>query len=47
MSPSDKRPHVINYSLNLIPEILDENKNVEGTVLGAGKTEMNMFCILL
>ena len=35
------------FGLNLIPEILDENKNVEGTVLGAGKTEMNMLCILL
>ena len=35
------------FGLNLIPEILGENKNVEGTVLGAGKTEMNMLCILL
>ena len=35
------------FGLNLILEILGENKNVEVTVLGAGRTKMNMLCILL
>ena len=35
------------FGLSLILEILGENKNVEGTTLGAGKTELNMLGFLL